>query len=204
LARKLSPNGISEAQDRTYIQHYIESCKKYIRGDVLEFCGISYVPNATKCAMIGHENIYPEADFYFEMENAATLPDKKFDTIVATQVICYTTEWQKVLENFKSMLKPSGALIITNAGPIYPDCYDEKSYGYKSFYTKKGIKDMMEKTFGSANTFNLRSYGDIYSATKVLFEIRRENKDKITTDGYFSVTVGCVGIDNRKKEKEKK
>jgi SAM-dependent methyltransferase len=201
LARKLSPSEIPRAQDRIYIQHYVESCKKYIRGDVLEFCGVSYVPNATKCAMIGHENIYPGADFYFEMENAATLPNKKFDTIVATQVICYTTEWQKVLGNFKSMLKPNGALIITNSGPICPDCYDEKAYGCKSFYTKKGIKDIMEITFGGENIFNLRSYGDIYSATKVLFGIRRENKDEITTDGDFSAIVGCVRINNGKENK---
>lgn len=190
--KKLIATKVSEGFDRNYIDDYICSCRQYIKGDVLEFNGdILYGENLEGVNLFKASYIDEKdkgSDYYFDIRNRETLPEKKFDCIIATQVICYMLDGAEVLKNLKSMLREQGVLIITNSGPIYQDNYE---YEYETFYTKKGLERLCKSVFKDENVFNLKNYGDLEYSLYSLLGIKRMPNDKIVGGGNLSVIIGC-------------
>lgn len=190
----LQPDNIDDGFDRSYIEDYMGKTKNYFRGDVLEFDGkVSYLnsgnANIYKASYIYDRDKYSNSDYYIDLRDETTLPDKKFDCIVATQVICYVVNVFLVLCNLKKMLKPGGVLVLTNSGPIYQDITGD---GYKVFYTKEGLLDLCGTVFGKDNLSDLVVYGDFNHAVYFLLGVKREKSSKrnINNSENLSVLIG--------------
>lgn len=166
----LKPRKMEEAFDREYIQNYVESCRKIISpgSDVLEFAGqMTYakdlkISNATiyMGAYSGERHIKKECDLYFDLADVETLPAKKFDCIICTQVLGYFIEPVCILRNLKRMLKEGGVLILTASGPAHMDMGEK----YVTFYSMHGLKQLCQKVFGMENVCNIKGYGDLERA----------------------------------------
>lgn len=116
-----------------------------------------------------------------------TLPDKKFDCIIATQVICYMLDGQNVLNNFKKMLKPDGVLILTTPGPIYQD---NAGYGDMFFYSKDGLEKLCENVFKKDNVFNLKHYGNLRTGIQSLLGEEKDREYLNDNSENLSVLLG--------------
>jgi len=193
-AKYLYPANVHEGFDRNYIKHFVEQNKDFIKGDILEFNGrVMY----SKIFATENSEIYTassaleknkfESDYYFDLNEEKTIPDKQFDCIIATQVICYMLDGKKVLSNLKKMLKPDGVLILTNSGPIYQD---NTECGYMCFYTKDGLRKLCGSVFGENNVFNLQTYGNLRTSVQSLLGTKKDKEYKNDDKNNLSVVIG--------------
>jgi len=197
LARKIRPKTIDEYFDRGFIDDYIKENIDSIQGDVLEFAGnISYAKKYSNnlsslkiMAYKKHQSIYPNADFYCDLEEDDNIPTEKFDCIIATQVLVYMVDLIKVLNNLKKMLKPNGIILITVPGTI--SLFGSTSC-LKFSFTPEGIKGLANKVFGENNTSNIRSYGNLKYAVYTIFNIARElNEPILSSEDEHVIIIGC-------------
>lgn len=176
ISNYLKPQTRDECFDRYFIEDYVNDSAQYIKGDVLEFAGGETIyaqkygtkPNVFIMAALSHKEVYPNANYYADLENEDTLPSKKFDCIVATQVIMYMEDLTRTLNNLKSMLKPNGYLILTVPGPIF---HHSKNSHHMFSFTEESIKSLLLKTFG--NYENFECYGNLEYVQYMLFWIKK-------------------------------
>lgn len=200
ISKKLKPNpNIREdCFDRYYINDYVESNKNYIKGDVLEFCGGNVIyakkygknPNIKLMTYVGHKDIYSHADYYADLDDISTLPEQKFDCIIATQVIMYNTDPIVALNNLKFMLKPKGVLILTVPGPLF---HHSKNTHHMFSFTEESLKYMVDKTFH--NYQNFRYYGNLEYTMYMLFWMKKNPYIKPTTQDYiYTLEMGITAV----------
>lgn len=185
----LYPANQEEAFDRGFIMDYVSSCKQYIKGDILEFAG-GNIMYADMFGMGGYsldvmaatslKEYYPKADIFADLEDVATLPIKKYDCIIATQVICNIYDSYVAMCNLKRMLKPGGYLILTVPGN---PTLSEGGHHLRSF-SEEALMRLCEESFG--NYANLISYGNFEYALQMLMGMKKNPYDKAEKMRHYS------------------
>lgn len=183
LSPKMHQKQMLEAADRGYIEDYVNSCIKFLpqSPDILEFDGgATYGQKLVKslsgtvyfATKYGRRDRHNTINYEFDLRDESSLPTKKFDIIIATQVIGSFGDPADILRKLKSMLKPGGYLIVTTSGPAYPNIR-----GLVCFMTLEGLKQVSRKVFGN-HVINGKAYGDARSAIYMSFYIKRDIQDK--------------------------
>jgi hypothetical protein len=156
-AKIASPDNINESYDRNYVYDYLLKNKEFIHGDVLEFNGqVRYLDRKEfksdninphwACGIKDREK-FSDSDFFIDLLNKNTLPHKKFDCIICTQLLYYMLDGFMAISNLKYMLNHNGYLILTVPGPIF---LDNNSVN-KVFYTKYGLEELCNHVFKSSS-----------------------------------------------------
>ena len=127
-------------------------------------------PNIKIMTADKHKDIYPNADYFVDLENIKTLPEDKFDCIIATQVIMYMKDVVKTLENLKYMLKPNGVLILTVPGPLF---HHSKNSHHMFSFTEESIKYLCQKVFN--NYENFQYYGNLEYTQYMLYWMKKNH-----------------------------
>lgn len=195
-----------ECFDRWYINDFVERNKESIKGDVLEFCGgevyaNKYGDRSVKVKMMTsnrHKEVNAEADFFADLDDANTLPEEKFDCIIATQVIMYVNDVEQTLINLKSMLKPGGTLILTVPGPLF---HHSKNSHHMYSFTEESLKYVVDKIFGGWEDFKF--YGSLEYAFYMLFWIKRNMKKKPINHEYLYTLILGIAAKNETRHTEK-
>ncbi|XME03790.1 methyltransferase domain-containing protein [Lachnospiraceae bacterium C1.1] len=181
---------MEESADRKFIKNYVLSCIPYIKEnpEILEFDGgVVYadliinekggsVSYATKVGRLNRNN-----PITYQFDLTKTVLDKKFDLIIATQVLGSFVDPLKIMRQFMDMLKPSGVLIVTVSGPAYPQIR-----GLISFYSKEGLTQIGREVFKAKNVINIRSYGNLASAICMLNYLSNEITNNIDEDEDYN------------------
>lgn len=194
LIRKVSKltkyKEIEDAQDRGYIRDYVFRCREYIKkaGNVLEFGGgITYAESFNKNVKLAasslHKDKWKGCDYYFDIMDASTLPEEKFDCILATGVLTCLTDVVTALENFKEMLTEDGILIMTIPGPVL------NAGELIGFYSRYGAEQLCRMHFG--RVFNVREYGDLNHAIYALTGMGRiKEKESLKRRDNITIITG--------------
>lgn len=111
-----------------------------------------------------HKEIYSHANYFADLDDEKTLPDKKFNCIIATQVLMYMNNPEQGLKSLKQMLYPNGVLILTIPGPIF---HHSKNSHHMFSFTEESIKYLCENTFGEF--YDFKYYGSIENAENMFF-----------------------------------
>ena len=199
ISNELKPITREDCFDRYYINDYVELNKKYIKGDVLEFAGGDVIyakkygdnPNVRIMCGLNHKEAYPNADYYADLDNTNTLPNQKFDCIVATQVIMYMNSPLQALKSLKYMLKPNGTLILTVPGPLF---HHSKNSHHMLSFTEESLKYLCEKVFG--NYENFKYYGDMECCQYMLFWMKKNPYRKPLNHEYSYTLVMGIMVHN--------
>ena len=131
--------------------------------------------------------MYPDADIYADLEDEATLPDMKFDCIVATQVIMYMYDIERCMRNLRRMLKPGGMLILTVPG----FAAHRQGHVMMATFTEDFLKQLCMSTFG--NHDNFRYYGNLEYVLYMLFGVKKNPYEKPTVNEYkYSLVLGIT------------
>lgn len=181
---------ILDAHNRGYVEDYISKHRGYIkRADkVLEFEGSiayseKYNPKVKMAAWSEHKERWKGCDYYFDLTDAGTLPQEKFDCIVLTEVLNCVIDVNLVLENLKRLLTDRGILIITVHGPVLCDS------DFFGFYSRYGIEQICKRHF--RKVFNIEEYGDFNHAVAALLGIGRiVGKESIKASDHITITTG--------------
>lgn len=181
---------ISDAHNRGYIEDYVYKNRGYIKraDNVLEFAGgiiysKKYNQNVKYAAWSGHKDRWKGCDYYFDIIDADTLPQEKFDCIVLTEVLNCIIDVNLALENFKKMLTAQGVLIITMHGPVL--CNSE----IIGFYSRYGAEQLCKRHFHKV--FNVQEYGDLNHAIAALMGVgRRKEDESLMAKDKITITTG--------------
>ena len=167
---------MEDAADRKFIREYVKSCIPYVcdQPEILEFDGgVVYadeiirqkggnVEFATEKGRLERNN-----PITYEFDLNHEIIEKKFDLIIATQILGGFINPVEILKKLCSMLKRDGIIIITVSGPAYP-----RVKGQITFYSKEGLVKIGRSVVGASNVKNVRSYGDFASAICMLNYLR--------------------------------
>lgn len=190
ISKSITYCEIEDAHDRGYMRDYVYHCRKYIKraNNILEFDGIvTYARQYTKhvkfAAYSGHKDRWTESDYYFDVMDADTLPDEKFDCILATGLLVQLIDVHVALKNLREMLTENGILILTIPGPVL-------SRGELiGFYSRFGAEQICKQYF--TQVFNIREYGDLNHAIYALTGMGRiKEKEDLTTKDNITIMTG--------------
>lgn len=195
ISKMFSPGCVDEAYDRIFIEDFIKNNSQYIKGDVLEFCGFNFdyatnyskeVTSFKKTCAIKHKDIF-KADYYIDVNDKNTLPNEKYDCIIATNVFMYMPDLNSAFENIKSLLKDNGIMILTFPG-ISTYCPNS---GHCFMFTREGVQNILNKHF---QIINIKPYSSLKSTVYTLFSLKRpKNKNTdIDFSDIYPVIIGAV------------
>lgn len=199
ISRHVKPANREDCFDRYYINDYVERNKRYIKGDVLEFAGGEIYaekygqPSCVKLMTSPrHREINPTADYFADLDDKSTLPEEKFDCIIATQVIMYVNDLETALENLRYMLKPDGALILTVPGPLF---HHSKNSHHMFSFTEESLKYLCDRVFHNYEDFMW--YGSLEYAMYMLFWMKKNPCEKPTEHEYLYTLVMGITAKNQ-------
>lgn len=199
ISRHLKPADREECFDRYYINDYVERNRRYIKGDVLEFAGGEIYaekygdsPRVKLMTSARHREINPTADYFADLDDRSTLPEEKFDCIIATQVIMYVNDLETALENLRYMLKPGGALILTVPGPLF---HHSRNSHHMFSFTEESLKFLLERVFHNYEDFMY--YGSLEYAMYMLFWMKKNPFEKPAEHEYLYTLVMGITAKNQ-------
>ena len=181
--------------DRVYIEQFLSTESRHIKGRVLEIGDNSYTirfggGNVQKSDILHVDQSNPVATFTGDLSNAPHLPEGAFDCVILTQTLHLIYEFKDALRTCKRILKPGGALLLTVPGITPIDKGEWRNNWYWSF-TEQSIKKLSKEIFNTDLT-EIHAYGNVFSATAFLYGMSASeltNEELFFIDPQFPVIV---------------
>jgi SAM-dependent methyltransferase len=187
--------------DRYYIERFLETNKKAVRGRVLEFGDDEYfrklaAPNSSVSifhAMDGNAAATIVGDLGSEtfLEGCQSA----FDCILCTQVLQCIFPVRQAVENLYAMLRPGGVLLLTASGISQISRYDMERWGDYWRFTSLSLRKLFESECSGAD-LEIHVYGNVLAAVGFLHGLSAEELgstalDKRDPDYEVSLCVQC-------------
>ncbi len=174
--------------DRYYIEQFLRRNQEDIRGHVLEFGDNYYTSKFGGKAVTRSEILFPvegnqDATIIGDLTTGVGLEPESFDCIVCTQVLGAIYDIKTAIWNARKALKPGGVLLVTIATITKISHDDMAKWGDYWRVTGLGAQKLFEEVFPPENV-TVTSYGNVYSATSLLYGVVAE---ELTTEelDYF-------------------
>jgi SAM-dependent methyltransferase len=158
--------------DRYYIEQFLESEAKHIRGAVLEIGDASYTRRfgAERVSSSDVLDLVPGAPGATITADltGSDLPPDSFDCIILTQTLHFIFDLPGAIKNVFRMLRPAGCLLVTAPGisQICRDQTDRESDSWR--FTASSASRLFAEDFGEQN-ISVASYGNVLAATAFLY-----------------------------------
>ena len=171
--------------DRYYIEKFLNFNSKYIKGKVLEF-GDDRYSNKFNCINPDVISIDSQSKSLVKKSSNLIIMDitkkklkpKKYDVVIATQVIQFIYEIDVFKKNIYNALKLNGYLILTCSGISQFSRYDINRWGEYWRFTDAAIRKIFKTHF---KIIKLETYGNLFVAEKSLegFAAEEISKNKL-------------------------
>lgn len=130
---------------------------------------------------------------YARIEDKKSLPKKKFDVIVCTQVLEYISDYNAAIENMRTLLAPKGALFLSVPFlfPVHDIPYDKirlSSYALKETLKQNGFKIKKLVVTGTAFTTVVLIFNTALFK-KIAYLIKHGGKAKIVYLGILPLVL---------------
>ena len=137
---------------RFYIQDFFLNLNHFDWGNCLEFGDNRYIKqfgkNVTENHTFKFSNKFKHHDniFYGDLTKFSTLPEKKFDLIVCTNVLNFIFDVKSAIRGIHRMLKKNGKCIVTVDGPSsHISRFDMERWGDFWRFTNLSAKKIFEQ-----------------------------------------------------------
>jgi glycosyltransferase involved in cell wall biosynthesis/SAM-dependent methyltransferase len=190
--------------DRYYIEAFLATYSRDIRGRVLEVGDASYC-RRFGTGIVRQDVLHvsadnPEATIVGDLTVPGVLSDGAFDCLVVTQTLHLIYDMQEAVAAMHRALKPGGVLLLTCPGISQ---VDRGEWGATWFWsiTRLGAERMFADAFGAANVV-VEARGNVYAAVCFLEGLALEEVDTAkleTLDASYPV---IVTVRARKPEEE--
>ena len=162
--------------DRYYIENFLDTNKRVIKGDVLEIGDNEYTlmyggAAVNKSDILHIDSSNTKATIIGDLSNAPQIISNTYDCIILTQTLHLIYDFHAAIETCYRVLKPGGSLLLTVPG-ISNIAHDEwEKYWYWSF-TEPAIERVIGKYFTPAN-ISLETFGNVMVASSFLYGLGR-------------------------------
>ena len=186
--------------DRYYIEHFLHSEAKNIKGKVLEIAETRYTEK------FGTEKVKPyalqldkavnEHDIVGNLVTGKGLEDEQFDCVILTQTLPFIYDYRKAIDNLKRSLKPGGVILATLSGISQISRFDMDRWGDYWRFTGLSSSKIFEEFFPPEN-ISLREYGNALVATAfiqgiVVEQLKKDELDYYDKDYPVSICVKAI------------
>lgn len=166
--------------DRFYIEAFLASCQRSVRGHVAEIQSDEYTRLFGR-GRVAHSDILDlnasneNRTITIDLVQTASVPADAFDCIICTQTLFLIRDYTSALRSLYKMLKPSGVLLVTVPG-ICPVVRGNLIAGEGADwwrFTARSAQHIFAQVFGDANV-NVQTYGNVLTATAFLHGLVQE------------------------------
>jgi SAM-dependent methyltransferase len=154
--------------ERHYIEEFLKSHSKDIRGRVLEMGDPAYTvkyggDQVTQSDVLNYVEGNPQATIVADLTTAENIPDNSFDCIIITQTLQMIYEIQAAIKNLHRILKPGGVVLATSHG-ITRIARREgvDDWGEYWHFTTQSSKRLFGEHFAPEN-IKILTYGNVLS-----------------------------------------
>jgi hypothetical protein len=163
--------------DRYYIEKFLQSNARHIKGNVLEIAENTYSKKygngVTAFEILHYNNENPRATIIGDLADTTTLPADKVDCFICTQTFQFIYNFKDAIRGARHLLKKDGVILATFAGISQISRYDMDRWGeYWRFTTLSAAKAFVEE-FGIGKV-QVDFYGNVLSAVAFLEGISAE------------------------------
>lgn len=175
--RRLSPvsrdYGYDRGQpvDRYYIERFLETHAKDVRGRVLEIGDNEYTMKfgggrVTRSDVLHVTPDNPKATFVGDLTDAPQIPSSTFDSIVLTQTLCLIYDLERAVATLHRILKPGGVMLVTVPGVVMVPTGTTWAPTWHWSFTEHSLGRLLSETFGE--DVQVSVYGNILAAISFL------------------------------------
>jgi SAM-dependent methyltransferase len=161
--------------DRVYIEHFLGSHRRDIRGRVLEVKDSMYADRfgsdvfATDILDVDGDN--DRATIVADLGNLGAIEPETFDCFILTQTLQYIDDLGSAIENARNLLRPGGVLLATVPGISRSGGSNEPTDLWR--FTAAGCANLFGRAF-ERDTLEVTSYGNVLSGIAFLTGMARE------------------------------
>jgi SAM-dependent methyltransferase len=164
--------------DRRYIEAFLASESRAIRGRVLEVGDAAYTrqfggEQVSRSDVLHAIAATPGATVIGDLTRPDTLPDGAFDCFLCTQTLNFVFDPAAALAGARRLLAPGGTLLLTAGGISQISRYDADRWGMFWGFTPQSLAKLLEAAFPGAH--EIRSYGNPLAAAALLYGLAVED-----------------------------
>jgi hypothetical protein len=186
--------------DRMYIQHFLDSNKKHIKGTLCEIADNEYSKkygsDVNKYEILQFTDDNPRATIVADLTDLSTLPHNKVDCFILTQTLNFIYDFKGAIKGLHFILKENGVALVTVAGISQISRYDMDKWGDFWRFTDQSIKKAFEEVFDQGKV-EVIVYGNVLSAIALLEGISSEElsrEELFHSDKDYQVTIAIKAI----------
>jgi SAM-dependent methyltransferase len=195
--------GYSRGQplDRYYIEQFLSSVSKDVKGRVLEFKDNSYTvqfggSRVTKSDVLHKVAGNLKATLVADLSADNDLPDDSFDCIICTQTLQFIYDVKTAITHLHRILKPGGTLLVTVPTIAQISRADMELWGDYWRFTSLATRLLFEEVFPPAQVM-VQAYGNVLATTAFLYglvseDLKQRELDYFDPDHEFLIAVRAV------------
>ena len=187
--------------DRYYIEAFLQSSSRHIRGRVLEIADATYTKKfggerVSRSDVLHAVKDNPQATLVGDLSTGLGIPENTFDCLIVTQTLLVIFDFRAAIANCYRALKPGGVLLATFPGISQISRYDMDRWGDYWRFTDLSARRLFEEVFPASN-LQIETHGTVLSAVAFLHglaadELEQEELDYVDADYQVSITVKAI------------
>ena len=187
--------------DRYYIDSFIASHQKDIKGNVLEVGDDRYTTQfgkekVSKSDILNVDKLdNPNTTIVADLTSAPHIPSDSFDCIIITQTLQFLYEIRDAVSTLHRILKPGGVMLASV--PVISQNTDQDCGEYWCWnFTPLSISTLLKESFPEEN-LEIKSYGNVLVAISFLHGLSTEELEEEELEYYdhrysFLITVKAL------------
>ena len=172
--------------DRYYIERFLASHARDIRGRTLEIAGRAYTDRfgtGVETAEVLHVAAgNPRATIVGDLADGANLPGDALDCFILTQTLQSIYDVRAAVRTVHRILAPGGVVLATVPGIsqiIHPDF---EAWGDFWRFTTLSVERMFTESGFAADDLEVRAHGNVLTATALLFGLASRELTPVELD----------------------
>ena len=182
--------------DRVYVERFIGTHARDIRGRVLEIAAPDYASKygsrVERVDVLMAKEGNPQATIVGDLADAPHIPDDSFDCAIVTQTLQFVYDVRAALATVHRILAPGGVLLATVPGITKLSPPEDAEYGEWWHYTGRSARRLAEEAFGEGNV-EVETFGNVLTAAGFLYGLAERDlaADELAAhDPLYEVIVG--------------
>jgi SAM-dependent methyltransferase len=158
--------------DRFYIDRFMRSCERDVRGRVLEIANprmtLRYGGNRVTRSDVLHPVVAPPpVTIVGNLETGDGLPEAAFDCAIVTQTLLLVYDVRAAIRTLGRILAPGGVALVTVPGITKISRHDMDKWGQFWSFTSASLRRLFEETFDPRQV-SIEVHGNVLAATAFL------------------------------------
>ena len=186
--------------DRVYVERFVGSHSRDIRGRVLEIAAPDYTTKfgtaVERVDILMATEGNPQATIVGDLANAPHIADATFDCAIVTQTLQFVYDVRAALATLHRILVPGGVLIATVPGLTKISPPEDAEFGEWWHYTGRSTRRLAGEAFGAENV-EVTTYGNVLSAAGFLYGLASSDLDAEELDAHdplYEVVIGLRAV----------